>query len=380
MTQTYPILYHIDQNDNVRVWWAERRGDEYRTHSGIEGGAIVTSDWRKASPKNEGRSNATTGEEQADLEIKSSYRDRLERKYSESREAARKSNFLAPMLADTFSAKKHLKKPPEFFYAQPKFDGIRCLINEDFAHSRSGKPFSTIDHIRTSIRDVVENYHITFDGELYNHDLREDFEKIASLVNTKKVEKLKDEDFEEIQNKVQYHVYDVILHDRPSASVKERFDFLFQVFQEGDFPGVVLSQVDDVDPVEEDIFDLQGSYVEQGYEGLMLRDPNSPYEFKRTKSLIKVKTFQDAEFEVVDIAEGQGNWAGIAKSVTIRLENGETQESGIIGSMDYLRRVLEEKDEFIGGPATVKFQNRTVYGKLRFPVVKILYGKEGRTF
>jgi DNA ligase-1 len=112
-----------------------------------------------------------------------------------------------------------------------------------------------------------------------------------------------------------------------------------------------------------------GEYLEKGYEGQMLREMSSSYEHKRSKSLIKHKVFEDDEFEIVDIIEGKGNWQGYAKSIEIRLPDESTQQSNMRGTFDFAREILENKDSYIGTDVTVRYQNKTSDGKLRFPVV-----------
>ena len=121
---------------------------------------------------------------------------------------------------------------------------------------------------------------------------------------------------------------------------------------------------------------VYAEYMATGYEGQMIRIANSKYENKRTKNLIKRKEFVDSEFPILDIIEGDGNWAGYAKSVLLRLEDGSTCSSGIRGNFEYLKKLLEIKDEFLDGEATVRYQNRTPDGKLRFPIVTAIWKKK----
>lgn len=114
---------------------------------------------------------------------------------------------------------------------------------------------------------------------------------------------------------------------------------------------------------------MLNDYLMMGYEGQMLRDPDSYYEGKRSKGLLKHKEFEDAEFRIVSIVEGKGNWAGYAKSIEIELEDGTTQFSGVRGSFDMLSEVLYNADDYIGTEVTVRYQNRSADNKLRFPVV-----------
>ena len=120
---------------------------------------------------------------------------------------------------------------------------------------------------------------------------------------------------------------------------------------------------------EHDLKRMLGYYLESGYEGQMLRVSKSLYEGKRSKNLIKHKEFEDEEFQIVSIEEGKGNWAGAAKRVEIRLKDGTTQFSGVRGSFDMLKELLYNANDYIGTDVTVRYQNKTEDGKLRFPVI-----------
>ena len=101
----------------------------------------------------------------------------------------------------------------EKVYMQPKLDGVRCVIklgdnNEVQAFSRTGKPWLNIAHITNSLHYFFTQHpDIILDGELYNHDLRDDFEKIISLVRKQKPTP---SDRTEASKLVQFHCYDYI--------------------------------------------------------------------------------------------------------------------------------------------------------------------------
>jgi len=376
MTVIYKTLYHRDNNDNLRTWFMERDGSMYRTHSGIQGGKIVVSDWKQANAKNVGKTNATTDESQADAEVEAIYQKKLDRKYSYSPETAAKSNFVQPMLADKFHETKTLKTKKRW-YLQPKFDGVRCVIDDNGGTSRAGKPFYTVEHIVNLLQEASLKYNVTFDGELYNHGYKEDFEKIVSLIKKQKLASLTGEELQEIRDKVQFHIYDIIFWDDLDKTYEERLEYLRKIFVEdlGDVGDVVqlckTVLIDNLDMMQ--VSAAHDNFFIQGYEGLMLRDPDSVYAFKRTKGLLKYKNFDEGEFELVDIIEGQGNWSGAAKAVIVRLADGTTSEAGVAGTYERNVNILERKKEFIGGEVTIKYQGFTKDKKLRFGVVKAFH-------
>jgi DNA ligase-1 len=96
-------------------------------------------------------------------------------------------------------------------YMQPKLDGVRCVIQlndkgEVIAYSRTGKPWLNINHILSNLKPLFSSQpDVILDGELYNHDLRDNFEKIISLVRKQKPT---NEDRLESKELVQFHCYD----------------------------------------------------------------------------------------------------------------------------------------------------------------------------
>lgn len=364
--KTTQKLYKIDSNGNARVWWMEYDNTKYRTHSGIDGGKIVVSGWKYPEAKNVGRANETSVKEQVELEVISQLTKKsAQGKYHASKNTAVKgAKFYECMLASKYDPKKHTDFP---YYSQPKLDGIRCLVSKYGMQSRNGKPILSCPHILEALEPFFDKYpDVVLDGELYNHDLKNDFEKIVSLVRKTKPTA---DDLKESKELVQYHVYDVITDE----TFKDRLNFVENMDHQRWLRGRILPEIQlvpySICYEEEGISSWLGHWTEQGYEGQMLRIPDSPYEGKRSKGLIKHKEFEDDEFEIVSIEEGKGNWAGAAKRVEIRLKDGTTQFSGVRGSFDFLKELLYNADDYIGTDVTVRYQNKTDDDKLRFPVI-----------
>lgn len=365
-------LFRQDIMGRTRVWWMEYNEEAYRTHSGLIDGAIVISGWKYPTEKNVGKVNGTSIAEQVISEVESRYKiQQYQGKYAptieESKEGAK---FIECMLAAKYDVKKTSNFP---YWSQPKLDGIRCLVSDGGMQSRNGKPLLSALHIRDVLQDFFDEFpDYILDGELYNHDLKDDFEKIISLARKTKPT---DVDLVESAALVQYHVYDVITpepmtYEERKTFIEEHIATKFAMVQT--VPAVIISS-------KEKAEEKLGEYLELGYEGQMLREGKSNYEHKRAKALIKHKVFEDEEFEIVDILEGKGNYRGYAKSLVIRLEDGTTQQSGTRGKQEFLKMLLDSKNEYIGNGSqvTVRFQNRTSDNKLRFPVA-IKYWKGGR--
>jgi DNA ligase-1 len=116
-------------------------------------------------------------------------------------------------------------------------------------------------------------------------------------------------------------------------------------------------------------------YTEDGYEGQMVRN-DAPYENKRSKNLLKRKEFITEEFNVVEVMEGQGNWAGYAKHFRLELGDGREFKSGVRGNFETLKELLEQEEK--PSWVTCRYFEKTPDGIPRFPVV-IDWGTGERT-
>jgi DNA ligase 1 len=368
-----PKIYKIDSKGKIRVWWMEYHDDKYCTHSGILDGKIVTSGWIYPEQKNIGKANETTISEQVLFEVESEYNKKLNQgNYHFSlTDIDDGAKYFEPMLA---KSKKDVKITFPI-YSSPKLDGIRCIAKPNGLFTREGKDIISCIHIEEHLIELFKMFpNIILDGELYNHKLKNDFEKIVSLVRKTKP---KDSDYIECRKLVEYHIYDCFDKNNPNLTYKQRIEFLRDVFTQSSLLEEYFVLVDStIVNNEEELTKLFGEYIAEGYEGQMLRVIDSPYQNKRTKFLIKNKEFEDAEFKIVDIEEGVGNWAGHAKRVFIELENRNIQGSGMSGDFTKAKQILKDKEILKSTYATVRFQGRTSDGMLRFPVVKhFWYGK-----
>ena len=144
-----------------------------------------------------------------------------------------------PMLAYPVSNKPIDYTKPVFM--QPKLDGVRCIIQYEkgfnpnldpsfddrdkvVAYSRTGKEWKNIDHILFNLKPWFQlNPNVILDGELYNHDFRDDFESIISMVRKTKPT---DEDRSISAENVQFHCYDII---DETKTFEQRINFIKQV-------------------------------------------------------------------------------------------------------------------------------------------------------
>ena len=352
-------IYKKTQTGATQEWTIEVSDNKYRTHSGQCGGQITTNAWTVVYGKNEGKANGTTDNEQALKEAIAKRTKKLESGYFEDIINIDTKQYFEPMLAAKWEDYKDKIQYP--IYSQPKLDGIRCIVTKDGMFSRNGKPIISAPHIGKSLNFLFEsNPNLILDGELYADKFANDFNKIVSLV---KRTKPTNDDLKESAKNIEYHIYDI-------PSVSETFDgrleALNELFQY--FPKCVKLVETHNANNELEVMELYGEYVDKGFEGQMLR-LDSKYENKRSKSLLKHKSFIDEEFTIKDICEGEGNRTGTAGYMVFETADGKPFKSNVKGTWEETAEMLKSKKELIGKQATIKYFNLTPDGIPRFPFV-----------
>ena len=362
-------LYSLDTKGKLRVYYIEQEEDKYRMVSGIDGGKEVRSKWTIAKPKNVGKINATTGSTQADSEIAARYLKKTEEGYYSTPEEAKNNpegNFFQPMLAATWE--KVTEKYKQFpLLADPKLDGMRMTETEMEQISRTGNPIKTAGHIFHELHTFFKCYpNVRLDGELYNHEFKEDFNTLMSIARQ---EKPTDKDLKTASQKLQFHVYDCYHQDKPLMLAVERKAWLREHLIYGRVtPFKNIKFVDCVIVNNQDELDLiKEKNLLEGYEGTITRGPYSVYEQKRSNWLLKHKDFITEEFKVQDIVVGKGNRSGIAGTIEVIVVD-KIVGCGIRGSHEFCEKLLKNKDRYIGLFATIRHFGITIDGSLRFPV------------
>ena len=277
-----------------------------------------------------------------------------------------------PMLAYPVSDKPIDYSKPTFI--QPKLDGVRCLIqlenNVVTAYSRTGKKWKNIAHIIMDLIPFFEKYpNVILDGELYNHDLKDDFEKIISLVRKTKPT---DEDRVESAEMVQFHCYDTIMEH---MSYDQRNEFINQSLML--IPSVHIVDTNRVFKHEEALNIHHDANLANGYEGSILRT-NDVYKCGRSWSLRKFKDFSDAEATIIGYLDGKGKRTGtLGKFI---MQDDEGIEFGCPPGKGYtykdLADMLDNISDYIGQRATFTFFERTKAGSYRHPLFKCIRNYE----
>ena len=270
-------------------------------------------------------------------------------------------------------------KPIDFseqVYIQPKLDGVRCLFTKDGAFSRTGKQFMNVKHIENELQPLFNDYpDLILDGELYNHALKNDFEKIISLVRKQKPTPY---DRGEAAIFVNFHWYDVI-DDANDILFIDRHKFIdeliedYELHVENIVMPLVTKRVDSLDKARA----IHDANLASGFEGSIIR-LNKVYECKRSYNLQKFKDFSDKEATIISHVEGKGKRTGTLGKFIMRDEAGI--EFGCPPGKGFthadLRVILENINNYIGKTATFTYFERTKANSYRHPQFKAIRNYE----
>jgi len=226
-------------------------------------------------------------------------------------------NDYKPNLAATLTKPELIKFP---VYASPKIDGIRCTVFGGVAYSRSLKPIPN-EYVQAWVKefaDVLDG----FDGELVVGSKTDP----NCMQNSMAVMRKSGEPA------FCFYVFDV--YD-PRAPYEERgtiLDTLLQHVSPDDPRIALVPQYTATGPGR--LVTLEAQFLEWGYEGMMIRRPDSLYKFGRSTEreggLVKVKRFTDAEAEVIGFVEEMHN-GNEAKTDALGHTERSTAKGGLVG-------------------------------------------------
>jgi len=383
----FPPLYGEATSGKVKLWLIRVIQDDtdgiIETTHGYEGGKMQVTQKTVSEGKNLGKKNATTPLQQAVQEAKALWVKKTESGYkpkglsdeskedheNESKEdqGLRKGfndSIPSPMLAHDYTKRgKSIVYP---CFAQKKYDGVRCLaIPGEGLFSRLKKKFPHMTHILEEINRLPRG--MVLDGELYSDTLT--FQEIVGLV---KRETLKKGD-ELKQTHIKYHVYDVV----QQAPYQTRHETLQQLFQRYRFQHLVLVE-SDACASEEQMKALHAQYVADGFEGVILRNRKGFYAHHRSVDLQKYKEFFDTECEIVDVKQGEGLEEGCVLWMC-KTKEGKVFTCRPRGTREDRQLLFQNGKKHVGQMLTVRYQEKTDDGLLRFPVGICIRDYEGGT-
>jgi len=258
-------------------------------------------------------------------------------------------------------------------FIQPKLDGVRCLFTAKGAVSRANNQFMNVQHIEQALKPFfAKNPTAVLDGELYNHGLKDDFEKIISLVKKKKPTK---DDRVEAAELVEYHIYDVA--SMTIANYTTRLNYINSIsnFQWNH----ILRRVDTKVALDfDDALKMHNKNLKLGYEGSIYRSFEGKYKGTRSWDLMKFKDFHDAEATIVGYEIGKGKREGTLGKFFMQDDDGNKFGCPPGKGYNYkdLANMLENIHDYIGEYATFTYFERTKAGSYRHPHYKAIRNYE----
>jgi len=221
----------------------------------------------------------------------------------------------------------HEKKMVGKKQIEVKLDGVRVITiirgNKVEMFSRNGKQFHNFDHIITEIEEVLKDNQAPYDLVLDGEVMSANFQDLMKQIHRK----------ETVQNSdAVLHLFDICpltdfqkgKWDKPqsfrSAATKawvEKHSSILKHVQALEWEDVDLSTPEG----EERFVELNKTAVDGGYEGVMIKDIDAPYECKRTHAWLKAKPFIEITLKVVDVEEGTGRNEGRLGAIIVEGED-----------------------------------------------------------
>ena len=332
--------------------------------------------------------------QQAELEFNSHIKKYLDKGYKELPEPIdsytqkQLDEFLPEHVTDANGFKKHMLAKDfnkvatsvydkvKVWYASRKIDGVRCSFywkdGEIKSASRGGGDYdASTSHIRNHpnlINWFKDNQSVILDGELYVHG-----RPLQWISGTSRLEK----DNPRCQE-LEFWLYDLM---DVEMIFEERNDKMLDIAAELNLSLNLLSALPEgslqirVVPQEEvsgwtNIKKLHDKYVGEGFEGVVIRNPNKQYGFgKRTNDMIKIKEYQDAEFEITGLSEGLRDEDMCFTCIT---DKGIEFKAKPMGSRELKQEYRDNLDNIIGKMATVKFFYYSEEGTPLQPTLKCI--------
>lgn len=350
-----PSLYSLNAHGNIVKWTVsiyEKDGIGYvKREWGVEGGKFQEVLTEIKSGKNIGKKNETTILQQAEIKARSFYNKRIDEGNTPDKTNVNKLVVL-PMLAHGWE--NNDARAPQTVMVQPKLDGVRAIVSSDGSvFSRLGKPIRSMPHVGEAVKALNLPKSTYLDGELYSGDVK--FEEISGMCRKHNAVPG--------STKISFHVFDCFNTDILDTDFKTRYSTLKSL---GLSDALRLVETKTIKKSKVD--GCLDDYISKGYEGVMIRDPSSPYTLnERSRYLLKYKRFFDKEYKIVGANEATGRDKG---TVVWLCETSDGKEFSCRpqGSLQYRRKMWETHHEHIGKLLTVRFQEMTRDGVPRFPV------------
>ena len=243
-------------------------------------------------------------------------------------------------------------------YADSKLDGIRCitLIDDDIKLlSRNGRGFKNYPFIAEEIKKL-ECMNLKLDGEI----VMGHFQDLMRTVSRK-------EEGIELAKDAVYNIFDVIIENKTFRERLLVLDEIKEKIKENNLKHLKVIIGKKI-ANEKELLEFYEEQLENGFEGIMIKNLDVQYEFKRSYNWMKMKPTESLDLEVIRVEEGSGKYKNLLGAVVCVLPNGSEVSCGSGFTDEEREKYWDKRKELIGQIVEIKYQEKTMDGSLRFPV------------
>lgn len=375
-------IFARSNTGNVLVWWMEQNGGGHRTCFGVLDGAIQKTEWTICEPKNVGKKNATTPEQQALVEIEAKYKKQLKSEgYHKNIDDIDTESFFQVMLAKDYHKFKHKINWELGVAVQIKYNGGRIIARKEGLFTRKGERYISIPHIDEKLQPFFKKFpQAILDGEGFNYDRREKLNEIMELL--RKTVHATPADLKKSADLIRFYVYDGFgfeegdLWAHPTDCYLRRKQVIDWKFGLSYGRGVIEQVPTWVVHSEKELEELYQKFLSDRQEGAIIRLLNEPYENKRSKNLLKYKPVDDDEFRIISVDEGKVK--GQCETVTCQridgktfLDGTDTFNANFKGKHSEAKKFLKDHKWILGKVVTIYFNGYTGFGKPNYAQLDI---------
>jgi DNA ligase-1 len=366
--KSLPTLYSRTATGAVQTWQMIVDGNKYYTITGQQDGKKIENEPTICKGKNIGRANETTPSEQALSEAQSKWDKKAKTGYStDINQIDECVSYVEPMLAKDFDEYREKMDWDVGLIVQNKYNGVRCVATFDgkrvVLKSRKGEEWVSVPHINKDLEKFFAKYpKAMLDGELFNNDLRQKLNELTKLV--RKTKNISESDLQKSEQMVRFYIYDGYNFGTNTESCSKYVDRKKVIDELLPKYSKYYRKVEDTVVYSQTELDkVYNKYLADDQEGAIIRVPYSPYEHKRSKTLLKYKPEFDAECKVLKILTGDAGKAQYFASKATIEWNGKTFDATFMGTEEQREEILKNKKDWEGkSNVTFKYNGLTGYG------------------
>jgi len=349
--KTLPTLFSRTSTGAIQTWQMIVDGNKYYSIAGQQDGKKIENEPTVCEGKNIGKKNETSAAEQAESEACAKWDKKIKTGYTtDVKKIDSCTAYVEPMLAKSFEDYESKLNWKSGIFVQNKYNGVRCVATLQAGRvvlkSRKGEEWKSVPHINKDLEKFFADHPLAIlDGELYSYDHRQKLNELVKLV--RKTKNIGDTDLKKSEEMVRFYVYDGYgygLDEDVAYTIRKNWidDNLpkYSKYYRKVHTDKVTSKA------ELDV--IYNKYLADGEEGAIIRIPDSAYENKRSKNLLKYKPEFDDECKVLKILVGDAGKAQyFAAKATIEW-NGKIFDATFMGTEEQREEILKNKKDWEG--------------------------------